>query len=178
MAVTWLPTLIPIYGVRMAPIVARGYLPNPNAAGIYANITLAKLNCDAHTASISHVPNINLWLNRPIYVAQRNFIGTTRQITQSLTWGESGDMTSTCDLHAIRTWTGLVSSQDHNQPIFTSIGGLGSNPVNYAVLFGKENRPAASPIGTKNLGNGVDNKSNPTLEKHLDGIMAGVKVEK
>lgn len=144
MAVVRLPDKIPLYGVRPAPITPRGFIATKEAAYLYANLTLNKLNADAHTTNIQHVPNIQLWLNRPIYVQGRNFLATTKQITHSLTWGAQGDMTTNSDLYATRTWAGQTSSEDPTQPIYTTIGGNGSQPLNYAVLF----KTAATPDKT------------------------------
>jgi hypothetical protein len=130
-------SLIPIYGVRVMPLQPRGYMSTPDSAHLYAEISLDKLNSDAHTTNVMHVPNIKLWINRPIYVQVRNFIGTTKQVTQSLTWGAAGDMSSTSDLYAIRTWDGSVAKADPTQPVYTTIGGVGSSPINYARLYGK-----------------------------------------
>jgi len=130
-------SLIPIYGIRTIELTPRGYVSTPDSAYLFANISLDKLNADAHTTNVMHVPNIKLWINRPIYVQVRNFIGTTKQVTQSLTWGAAGDMSSSSDLYAIRTWDGSVAKADHTQPVYTTIGGVGSSPINYARLYGK-----------------------------------------
>lgn len=128
--------LIPLYGYRQAPITARGYLSTKRGALLYANICLNRLNADAHTLRVSHVPNIKLWINRPVYIQGRNTIATTKSLSHSITWGAQGDMSTTSDLYAGRTWNGDVSADDPTRPIFTSITGYGTTTLNYAVLFG------------------------------------------
>jgi hypothetical protein len=129
------PDLIPLYGVRQAPLTPRGYIYNNKAARLYAEICLNKLNADAHTFHVSHLPNIKLWLNRPVYIQGRNLLATTKQINHSITWGASGDMTTGSDLNATRTWTGQIDN-DGNL-IYTTINGYGAKLLNYAILFGK-----------------------------------------
>lgn len=133
--VIFLPDLIPLYGVRCIPITPRGFMISREAANLFATITLTKTNADAHTYNVRHIPNIKMWLNRPVYIEGRNCIGTTKRISHSITWGTNGDMSTTSDLYAVRTWSGQVSVTHPSQPIYTTIGGIGSNPLNYAVMF-------------------------------------------
>ncbi len=142
LAVVKLLDLIPLYGVRPVPIEPRGFLNSREGATLFASITLNKLNADSHTCNISHVPNIALWINRPLYVEGRNFIGTTKQLTQTITWGASGDMSTTTDLYAVRTWNGQVAKNNPTEPIFTTIGGQGSKPLDYSILWKKAVVPA------------------------------------
>lgn len=159
MAVVRLPDLIPLYGVRPAPITPPGYIASPEGAALYANIQLNKLNADAHTFNIQHVPNIKLWVNRPLYIQGRNCIATTKQVTQSITWGAQGDMSSMSDVYAVRTWNGLVSANDKTEPIFTTIGGLGSHALNYKVLFKTETVPDNSQGNQKDTSLSIGSKS-------------------
>ncbi len=147
LALKRLEDLIPLYGIRPIPITPRGYIASREAATLYASITLDHLNADAHTVNVQHVPNIQLWLNRPIYVEGRNMIGTTKQISHSITWGAAGTMDTTSDLYAVRTWNGMVSEDDPTQPIFTRIGaGHGSEAIDYAVLWKTAKVPAPSSL--------------------------------
>ncbi len=180
MQVVRLPDLIPLYGVRPAPITPRGYLATSEAAHLFAAITLAKLNADSHNASIQHVPNIKLWLNRPIYVEGRNFIGTTKQITNTITWGAAGDMNTTSDLYAIRTWGGQVSEKDPTQPIFTTIGGQGSRPLDYSILFKKAEVPLKKVDNSQQdtsakMDTDDSYKISPALDNVLNKAKASVK---
>lgn len=163
-----IPDLIPLYGVRSVPITPKGYMDTTEAAKLYATITLNKLNADAHTMKIDHMPNIKLGINRPIYIQGRNCIGTTKQVSHSITWG--GDMSTTSDIYALRTWSGQMSSTKPNQPLYTPIGGYGSRPLDYGVLFKKKPPPKRQPPTasqvTKNVSDAAD-KISTTVTKSI-----------
>ena len=141
-------SLIPLYGVRQAVLTPRGYIASPAAAKLYATICLSKLNADAHTLHVNHIPNIKLWINRPIYMQGRNLIGTTRQVNHNLTWGQQGDMSTTSDINFIRTWEGQVDPD--GQMIFTTVNGYGTKLLDYATLFGAAPKPTVvdKPVAT------------------------------
>jgi hypothetical protein len=134
-------SLIPLYGYRAAPVTPRGYITTKSGSKLYAELCLNRLNADAHTIQVTHVPNIKLWLNRPIYIQGRNTIATTKAISHSITWGAQGDMTTTSDLYAGRTWDGDMSKTDPTRPVFTSINGYDTSVMNYAVLFNVAPQP-------------------------------------
>lgn len=175
-----LADLIPLYGSRQIPIAPKGYMNTPEAAKLFATITLNKLNADAHTMNIQHLPNIKLGLNRPIYIQGRNCLGTTKQISHSITWG--GDFTSTTDLYAIRTWNGQMSSKNPNQPLYSTIGGVGSSPLDYSIQFKQKDPPqktneqilseATTPIPDlkKNLNDALDK-----ISSKVNKVVAGKK---
>lgn len=148
LAVIKLPELIPLYGVRALPVAAPGYVESPEGAYLYASISLNRQNADAHTFRVNMQPNIALRLNRPIYIEGRNCIATTKQISQSITWGAAGDMSTTIDLYATRTWNGQISTDSPPQPIYTPIGGNVSAALNYATLYKK--RAVPKPLDTSN----------------------------
>jgi hypothetical protein len=177
-----IPDIIPLYGIRQIPITPRGYITSNEGAHLFAQITLNKLNADAHTIKIDHLPNIKLGLNRPLYIQGRNCIGTLKQITQSITWGASGDMSTSSDIYAVRTWAGQFAKDDPTQPIYTPIGGYGSRPLNYAVLFRKAPPPkdkdtGLTPFDNKAFTKGIDdmldkmsNKISDVMQKQKDKI--------
>lgn len=134
-----LPDLIPLYGTRQAPLTPRGYINTDDGAELYGQITLNRLNADAHTLRVAHTPNIQMWVNRPIYIQGRNVIATTKSISHSLTWGQAGSMETNTEFFAARTWNGQID--ESGRPVFTSIGGYGSRPLNYAMLFKKRTPP-------------------------------------
>lgn len=136
-----LPELIPLYGARQISATAPGYIETPEGAFLYASIVLNRQNADAHTFRLNAVPNIALRVNRPIYIEGRNCISTTKQINQSITWGQSGDMSTTLDLYATRTWNGQVSTDNPPMPIYTPIGGNVSSALNYATIYRKRAIP-------------------------------------
>lgn len=126
--------LVPLYGVRAAPISDRGYINSPEAAQLYAEITLNRLNADAHTFKVDMMPNVKAWINRPFYVEYKNIIATSRSVNDSITWGKNGDMTTSIELNYARTWDGSID--ENGNMVYTTIGGYASKPFNYAVLFG------------------------------------------
>ena len=147
LAVIKLPELIPLYGVRSLPVTAPGYIESQEGAFLYASIALNRQNADAHTIKLNMIPNIALRINRPVYIEGRNCIATIKQISHSLTWGAAGDMSTTIDLYATRTWNGQISTDNPPQPIYTPIGGDVSAALNYATLFSRRAKPAAIDDG-------------------------------
>ena len=162
-----LPDLIPLYGTRVLPLTPRGYVGSSDAAYYYAQVQLNKLNADAHSVKIDHIPNLRLWLNRPIYFQGRNALATTKQISHSLTWGEKGDMSTTSDLYAMRLWNGEVDQNDKTKPIWTPLAGAGygARGINYAILFGTAPIPDKSigPSNNADLSTNLDSTSTTSL---------------
>lgn len=132
----WRESLIPLYGVRLATPTPRGYIYTTAGARLYGEMCLNRLNADAHTFRVSHLPNIKLWLNRPTYIQGRNAIATPKSITHNLTWGQAGDMTTSMEMYASRTWDGTMSKDDPTRPVYTGIGGYDGRMLDYAQLFG------------------------------------------
>jgi len=126
--------LASLYGYRLEQADPKGHISSKEAAYAYAHITLNKLNADARSLGINAVPNLGMWLNRPIYFLPRNCIGTLTSVTHSIKWGMSGSMDTRLNINYIRGWDGLLNSKT-NEPIFTSIGGIPSRPLNYKLLF-------------------------------------------
>ena len=129
------PDLVPIYGVRMATVPNRSYISSHKAAQLFLEMQINKINSDAHTLRTSVVPNMGMWINRPVYLEGRNIIGTTKQMGYSITFGTSGDMSMNIDLYAIRSWDGTVDS--NGVPIYAPIGGRQSKFIDYAMLMQK-----------------------------------------
>lgn len=152
LSVVKLPDLIPIYGARQAPITHKNFVSTPEGANLYANLTLNKLNADAHTFTVGIDANIGMWVNRPIYIEKRNAIATTRRVDHSLSWGARGSMDTRIDLHATRTWTGQLDNDGY--PIYNTIGGPGGRPLDYSVLF-KVKKPAGTRLNAVVTGEGV-----------------------
>lgn len=123
--------LIPLYGVRNAPITPRGYIATTQAAQLYAMICLNRLNADSYTQKVTMNPRMTAWLNRPFYIQRRNHIGTTRTISHNITWGEGGTATTDLGLASMRGWDG--STDKNGRMIFTPIGG--KFPLAYDILF-------------------------------------------
>jgi D-alanyl-D-alanine carboxypeptidase len=134
--------LIPLIGVRAAPVTSRGFIATDEAAKYYADITLAKLNADARTITISAAPNLHAWVNRPMFIQAKFCIATARRVAHTISWNSA--MSTTVDFSTVRTWEGSVQQDDNTVPVFTSIGGHASEPLNYAVLMGMA--PPVEPL--------------------------------
>jgi len=132
-AVVQLKHLIPLYWARLEQADPKGHISSAEAAHAYAHITLNKMNADAKNLGINTVPNLGTWLNRPMYFLPRNCIGTLTSITHSVKWGMGGSMDTRLNINYIRGWDGLLDI--HNNPVYTTIGGLPSRPLNYKLLF-------------------------------------------
>jgi hypothetical protein len=162
-----LPDLVPLYGVRMAQITPRGYVATDQGATLLANTELNKLNADAHTMNVQFMPNIGMWLNRPIYIQGRNCLGTTKQISHNIKWGMGGDMSTSSDLWALRTWQGQFAETDPHKPVFTTIGGYESRPLNYAILTQTADLPSPSVFDTQTQD--LPSQQSPQLKNLSDG---------
>jgi hypothetical protein len=141
--------LAALYGYRLEQADPKGHITSKEAALAYAHITLNKLNADARSLGINAVPNLGVWLNRPIYFLPRNCIGTLTSVTHSIKWGMSGSMDTRLNINYIRGWDGLLNSRT-NEPVFTTIGGIPGRPLDYKLLFNlKEDAPSgnATPSG-------------------------------
>lgn len=179
LTVVKIPDLIPLYGIRQLNVQPRGYTHTQEGTHYYINTMLNRSNSDAHSMRVDHMPNIQLGINRPIYIQGRNCIATTKQISHSLVW--SSDMSTTSDLYAIRVWDGTMSADDPTVPVFTPIGGYGSRPLNYAILFQKAKSVAArgsTANSTSVLGvSTADSSNNNTTNQQtpvLDNISPGI----
>ena len=91
------------------------------------------MNMDARNLGINAVPNLTAWLNRPIKCMPKNCVATLVNIGHSIKWGTGGSMDTRLGASWIRGWDGLLDS--NNKPVFTTVGGFPSRPLNYPVLF-------------------------------------------
>ena len=148
-AILWY--LIPTYGVRQAPVQPRGYLPNEAAALRYAWYSINRMNADALTQSAHIIPNLQMWINRPVLMDIVDHYGTTRSVNQNITWGQEGDMSTELGLAYMRGWDGtLDEASEYPRKKYYTIGGLMGRPLNYEILF-NPNSPQAIPQA-KNTG--------------------------
>ena len=125
--------LWPLYGIRNAPITPRGYIATKDAAQLYAYISINRLNADAFSSKVHTIPNLNAWVNRPFLIHGRNFVATTKAVTQTIQWGQQGHMNTALDLYAVRGWSGAVDG--NGDLIYTPLGGSASKPLDYKRLF-------------------------------------------
>lgn len=145
-AVVRRPDLIPLYGARQFTLPLNGYIISPDAAIMYANIRLNQANADAHTASIQILPNLKLTINRPVYITRKNIFATPKKVGHSITWGQSGDMGTSLDVYAVRTWNGTMTKD--SEPVFTSIAD--SKPMDWSLLMGSKPEPTQKPDAQEN----------------------------
>jgi hypothetical protein len=143
-AVITLKHLVPLYGLRLEQVNPKGYIATKEAAYTYAHITLNKMNADARNLGINAVANFGLWLNRPVFFAPRNCIGTTTSLAHTIKWGMGGSVDTRINLNYIRGWDGLVDAsqlddEGNPKPAYTPIGGQPSRPLDYKVLFKLKN---------------------------------------
>lgn len=134
-----LTDLVPMYGVRQIPMVTRGNIADEVGLTYYINTTLNRLNADAHTIKVEHMPAIALDVNRPIYIQVKNCISTTRRVNHSLSWPTS--MSTSTDLYATRVWDGTTAKGDKTKMVYTPLGGAGSRPLNYSMLHNRFTPP-------------------------------------
>lgn len=128
--------LFPQFGVRAETLDPLGIISNDVAARLYANVRLNQINAEARTANVEILPRVQLvFPNRPLEFEERKFVATLRSVNHDLSWGLSGDMTTSMDLKSIRGWSGQVTGSD-NRPVYEPIGGFASMGFNYALRFG------------------------------------------
>lgn len=129
-----LPALFPQFGARAETMDPRGLFGNREAASIYGNVLLNKMNAEARTANVSILPRVQAaFPNRPYEYAERLFIGTATSMTHSLVWGKSGNMELSMNVKFIRAWSGQTTDDDPPRLIYEPIGGFASSNLNYAL---------------------------------------------
>jgi hypothetical protein len=131
--------LIGQYGVRQIPIQPRGYVYTTSGAQYYAHLCINRANANTFSQSADIVPNLCVWPNRPVMMDIIDHYGTVQNITQNITWGTPGDMTTNIGLSYMRGWDGTLkrSPDEPHVPIkqYFTIGGMMGRPLNYALLF-------------------------------------------
>lgn len=136
--------LIPMFGVRTAPITSKGYVASLEGANLYTHMALNRTNADAYTQKVHIMPNINLWLNRPVLIDVKSHIGTVKSIRHSIKWGLQGSVDTNIDLNMMRGWDGSVDAV--GKRIYTPIGGMASRPLNYKEIFQKNKKTKQTTI--------------------------------
>jgi hypothetical protein len=141
--------LIPLFGVRTAPITPRGYIASHEAAILYAHIQLNKKNADTYTLNMRAMPNVNIGINRPLKIESKSHIATIKSFGHSIVWGKNGQQTTTYDLYAARGWNGEIKD---GKKVYSPIGGRGARPLDYAKLFNYYNDRQSDKPTTKMQG--------------------------
>jgi hypothetical protein len=168
-AVVKVPALFPIYGQRMERADMKGRLRTTEAAQLYANILLNRLNADAYSAGLPIVPRFNCGLNRPYLWKLRNHIGTSADVTHSMAW--NGGWRTSIGVHYMRGWSGQMTS-DHKM-IYVPIAGAASRPINYKVLFGAAPDPVTPDLNTQDGTRTTHLMSLPRFDDQLREIEDG-----
>ena len=140
--VVTLRALVPQFGVRATETEPTTFIASKDAAEMYAHMTLNKENGEVLTSQIDALPNLYLWPNRPLHVADRNYIATVRSLGHTLDW-DGRDMSMTVGTNFTRVWHGLYETPTDGPnagtkvPVYATIGGLGGRVLNYAIFFGR-----------------------------------------
>jgi len=131
-AVTTLRALVPQFGIRAEEPPPTTFVASKEAAKIWGELHLNKLNADAITASLDAIPRLQLTPNRPVEVSDRTYIGSVRSVMHSIDWG-SRDMNMNLGLNYVRMWDG-TRTKDNNM-VYSTLGGLLARGLNYAALW-------------------------------------------
>jgi hypothetical protein len=138
----FLAALVPQFGVRFEEVAPTVLTVDEGAAELLCQLTLNRINGNARSFDIKALPQIQLLPNRPVLFAERNSMSCIRSVTQSLTWGQSGNMDMSLKTNYVRAWDGLVD--DAGRLYYTYLGGFAANPLNYALLFLKQTPPTSN----------------------------------
>jgi hypothetical protein len=141
-----------MFGVRSESIDPFGFISNHEAATYYGYTKLSQLNADAWTASVETVMRLGIGPNRPLYFKIRDFIATSRQGSESITWGSSVQQTLTVNYR--RGWSGNTLFPN-NEHVYESFGGRASEPIDYALFF----TPSDDSSSTKSLTDGAESST-------------------
>ena len=139
---TTLYALIPAFGARAEESGLAGFITSLQAAKLYGEVQLARLNADAMSAHVRVTARLQVTPNRPLEFAERCFIGTCRQVTHRLVWGEQGELSTEVDVNYVRSWSGQTTKR--GTPYYEPIGGFGASPLNYAIRLAMHETPPAS----------------------------------
>jgi hypothetical protein len=140
----YLESLVPQFGVRAIEADPSILAITKDAAEIYCQLLLNRTNAEARTANVSALPNLYLLPNRPVLFHERSYVGTLREVAESLVWGERGDMNMTLRVDRVRGWDGLLD--EDGARVYSYLGGSASNFLAYAVLLGNRKPPASLNI--------------------------------
>lgn len=130
-AVVTLRPLVPQFGIRCEQAEPQIYIASPEAAQVYCALKLNQWNAEALTSQVDMVRMMRMGPNRPIRVADGNYIACVRSVTRTDAW--NSDFAQTTGVNYTRTWDGLLD--DDGKPVYSTIGGAAARTLNYALLF-------------------------------------------
>lgn len=130
-----LPNLIPLYGFRYEQGGQESLITTQAAAQVYCNLMLNKTNADTMSARVPCAPNWRAWLNRPVLVDSRNFLGVTKSISHSIVW--QSDCSTEYGFWHFKFWDGRFTTDAAGNAcyLFAPFGGVNSQPFNYSYLL-------------------------------------------
>jgi hypothetical protein len=144
---TFLPNLVPLYGLRIEQGDPQGQITTEEAARVFNHIQLNKANADATNFRITCLPNWQAWPNRPLFIEGRGVISTTKSINHSIVW--QSDCATEYGLWHTKFWDGrFVERNGARQPLFVPFGGVNAQPYNFAYLLGIDRRERALNVRT------------------------------
>lgn len=137
-----LPSLLPLFGVRMEQVPPTVQITDRGRAELYCQLMLNRFNGDARQAQVEIIPSPCLRPNRPLLFTERDFVGTTREVMHTIRWGERGDMSMRVKVNYIRGWDGAFDPKT-GRHYYSYLGGYRANPMDYALLLHNQ-KPAES----------------------------------
>ena len=159
-AVETLQALIPQFGVRIESVSDDTIVNSAEAAKLYCALQLNQWNAEAVTSAIDMIPRLELGPNRPLQVAEGEYVATIRSISHTLDWA-GRDMSSNVGVNYTRQWDGQQRVDDAGvkTPRFAPMGGYASRSLNYAVALGfddpDESTQARDAVDDATIGEGA-----------------------
>jgi hypothetical protein len=144
-----LRALVPQFGVRDQEGNARVYVASEEGARAFAQLQMNQHNSDALTEQIDTIMQLRIGPNRPVFIEDEHCIATVRSVSRTIDW-ESRSVSQTIGLNYLRTWDGSLGSD--GKPIYTTLGGAASRPLNYAAFFNRARLTASSAPRAKKGG--------------------------
>lgn len=147
-----MPALFPTYGTRQEVANMKGLIRTYQAAQLYGQILLNRINADAHSVNLPIISRFDAGLNRPYLWKVRNHLGSTMSVVHNLQW--NGSWRTTLGLNHMRGWTGQMEGRPSDSTsrgsglkmVYVPIGGQNSRPINYKVLFARQEEVVTGDI--------------------------------
>lgn len=133
--------LVPMYGLRLHDVDPPVWLGSEIAARLYAQIQLNKINAEAVTTQLDHVPNPGWTPNRPVEWVKGSRILTTRNVSFTIDWSGKGSVSGSSGLNYTRLWSGKLDADGRR--LYSTLGGAPGKPYDYAILFSRRNAQGA-----------------------------------
>ena len=147
--------MVGTYGIRQLPLQPRGFIATELGARVYTAACLNRANADAFSQTADVIPNLNIWINRPVMVNMTDHYGTVRTVTQNISWGSRGRMQTTMGLSYMRGWDGTIKQNEDGgyDKIYYTIGGIAGRPLNYYAMYNPGQLGTLSPTPSQTPAN-------------------------